>query len=214
MAPSSDKEMNMNTTPKHTVSRVLLVSPPQNEMIRRNFSRIFIAPVGEGAIDSILFQGYRPIEGFAEVAARAIQMAALHDATGSLALKPQVNPAFTGGFLQQHLVSTGWLENKDNTVYDVWVEVLIENENLAEVDMKTYNGVPIDGFSENPLIVAVDVAELAPKNILDTGLDEEQVEEPIIELPINQGPTAPNLVRKAPRRMAMATMSRPVGRGG
>lgn len=161
----------------YSVGRILLCSPPQNEMIRRNYSRIFIAPVGEGTIDSILFQGYRPIEGFADVAARAIQMASLHDASGSLELKPQVNPSVTGGFLQQFLASKGWLEDDQATVYDVWVEVLIENEDLPDVEMTTFNGKPIEGYSENPLVIAVDVAELSPKYDLNQDDDQNHVEE-------------------------------------
>jgi hypothetical protein len=162
----------------YTVGRVLLVSPPQNEMLRRNYSRVFIAPIGEGTIDSILFQGYRPIEGFTDVCARAIKMAGLKDASGNFTLRPQINPAVTGGFLQQHLISTGWLEDQNNTVYDIWVEVLIENEELPSVDMRTFNGQPVDGFAENPLIIAVDVEELAPKfSLIDVGLHDEQLDE-------------------------------------
>jgi hypothetical protein len=172
MAPTQDKEMMMRNfnNANYTVGRVLLVSPPQNEMLRRNYSRVFIAPIGEGTIDSIIFQGHRPIEGFTDVCARAIKMAGLKDASGNFGLRPQINPAVTGGFLQQHLISTGWLEDQNNTVYDIWVEVLIENEDLPSVDMKTFNGQPVDGFEENPLIIAVDVEELAPKfSLIDDG---------------------------------------------
>jgi hypothetical protein len=98
------------------VSRIMMVSPLQNEMLRRNRSRIFITTAGESVIDSVLFQGYRPIEEFIPAAIRAIEMAGLHDPTGDIVLQPAFEHNATAGFMQQHLVSRGWLENDNNEV--------------------------------------------------------------------------------------------------
>lgn len=155
--------MRNPTNGQYSIGRILLVSPEQNEMVRRNYSRIFIAPTGEGVIDSILFQSFRPVESFMGVAARAIQMAGLHSSDGELSLKALSNPHVTGGFLQEHLITTsGWLENEDNVLYDMWIEVLPENEKLpGNLDITTYNAETIDGFeNENPLVIAVDVENL------------------------------------------------------
>lgn len=146
-----------------TVARVLMVSPHQNEMLRRNRSKIFIAPAGETAIDTILAQGVRPIGDYIEAATRAIISAGLHDPTGEIDLRPAFNHNATAGFNQQHLVSTGWLQNSDREVYDLVIELELGVEDeLPTINMKSFNGNPIEGFNDNPLCIALDIQDLYP----------------------------------------------------
>jgi hypothetical protein len=146
-----------------TVSRIAMISPLQNEMLRRNRSRIFITVAGESPIDSVLFSGQRPIEEFIPAAARAIYMAGLKDIAGETVLTAAFEHTPAAGFMQQHLVSRGWLEDKDNNVVDLIVELdpLPFGENIA---MKTSDAVnQIDGSNENPLVIFCGIEDLYPQ---------------------------------------------------
>jgi hypothetical protein len=165
-----------------TVSRIAMISPLQNEMLRRNRSRIFITVAGESPIDSVLFSGQRPIEEFIPAAARAIYMAGLKDIAGETVLTAAFEHTPAAGFMQQHLVSRGWLEDKDNNVVDLIVELdpLPFGENIA---MKTSDAVnQIDGSNENPLVIFCGIEDLYPQlDEVETGNEVEtaQVEEPV-----------------------------------
>lgn len=159
-----------------TVSRILMVSPEQNEMVRRNRSRIYITNARESVIDSVLFQGYRPIDDFVPSALRAITMAGLTDISGDLTLTAAFEHGASAGFMQQHLVSRGWLQDGDKNVVDLILEVELQTEMLPDINMKTFDApYTIDGSNENPLVIFCGIEDLYPQ-LDDDNIDQGQQE--------------------------------------
>lgn len=167
---------NTNPAGNFTVSRILRISPEQNEMTRRNYSRIFIMPVGEGFIDSVLFQGYRPVEGYMDVAKRAVALSGLADISGVNEMRPVHMPR-GDGFLQSHIATIGWLEAGDKTVYDLVVEVVPEGEELPDLNFPTSNANMVDNCLDNPVIISVETADLAQKFSPVSGFDGQTADE-------------------------------------
>lgn len=150
-----------------SVSRITMISPLQNEMLRRNRSKIFITVAGESMIDSVLFQGYRPMEGFIPAAARAIALAGLKDISGDLQLQPAYDHNPSAGFGLQHLVSKGWLEDKDSNVVDLIIELQLVNDQLPNINMKTFDAPGQVDSNENPLCIFCGIEDLYPQSYDD-----------------------------------------------
>ncbi len=173
----------------HSVARILMISPLQNELLRRNKSRIFIAPTGEGVIDSVLFGGYRPIENFIDIATAAIAMAGLHDAAGDILLKPAFEHGANSIF-QQHLLSTGWLQNDQSEVVDLIIEVNMAAEDLPDINMKSFNGDQVEGYDDNPLCIFCDIQDLYPQGV--GNVDQYQGEDEVVQKTATQTETENN----------------------
>lgn len=174
-----------------SVSRILRVSPEQNEMSRRNYSRIFIVPTGEGFIDSVLFQKHRPLEGYMDVAERAIALAGLKDISGVNGLRA-IHSSVGAGFLQGHIATVGWLEADDTTIYDLIVEVIPEGEQLPEIDFPTSNASMVEDYLDNPVIISAEKKDLAHIWSLSGDLDIGSARSPEAETQDEQANASEN----------------------
>lgn len=147
---------------RYTVSRVLALSPEQNELMRRNFSRIFILPMGEGALDSILFQGSRSIENFIGPAARAVSEAGLKTSI-DLQLRGAFDAKLPAGY-QSFIKTNGWVQDEKGEVYDLYIELDLQGEEGELPNMETYDAQSIEGMEfENPLCIKVGIEDLSPQ---------------------------------------------------
>jgi hypothetical protein len=151
----------MNTEAR--ISRILLVSPEDNETIRRNRSRVFVWPKGEAAIDAMIFQSQRPIDSYRELAIRAIMMSGLKiQNQDHVELDIVEVPTTTG--MQQHFSTRGWCRNDEGEVFDIIIEAALLNEELPSVSVSTIDPI-MDGIEsgENPLIIEAQVSNLKPR---------------------------------------------------
>lgn len=137
-----------------TIARVLLVSPEQSELFRRNRSRVFITFEGESLIDAVIHQMTTPIENFAETAARAIAAAGLNEDYGDM--KPMYGPA-AGSSSLVHLVTETWLKNEANDVFDVLITLDPVKADRSMPPVTMLNALPIfdSPAGENPMIMTI-----------------------------------------------------------
>ena len=190
---------------RHNVSRILLISPEQNELVRRNKSRIFVWPAGESIIDSIMFQPQRPISTFIDDAIRAMDMAGLHDmgyVDGDRLTIGDGNTLQVGA--PKHLTSHGWL-TIDNKVYDLIVEVDVSGERLKEPNVMTVNATPAeDNPFENPLVIIASVDDFR-----QNGEDIEYKSAPIVDFQ-----SRPAMAARRPKDTDESPEGRMTGRPG
>jgi hypothetical protein len=149
---------------RRQVTRVLAVSPEQSELIRRNYSRIFVAPAGESMIDAVLFQGQRPVENFMEEIARAIAHVGMKVEGGDIQIRHSFDSKVMMGFFSQLAVTNEWLEDEKGNVYDLIVECAMVGERLTDPEgIESFDGNPIDEADfENPLCFKIGVENLDP----------------------------------------------------
>jgi hypothetical protein len=142
------------------IARVLRVSPEQAELFRRNKSRIFIGVEGESLMDTILQQPSRPVEEYADVAHRAIELAGLDDEYGDLRAVYGTGIGASGSC---HLVTTaGWLKDEDGNVFDLFISLDPEMEAIGTPPVSIIEAVSIENGlpGETPLILSADVGDL------------------------------------------------------
>jgi hypothetical protein len=191
------RNVNDATSISHTITRVLLISPEQNELLRRNRSRIFIYPHGESLIDALIFQSCRRLEDFIPDVQRAIEMAQLEDASNASQLMVIDSPNITGGMMQKHIVSNGWLKI-DHTVYDMVLEVAINGEVLPSPDITTMSiDESSDNAHENPLIILTGVESFAEGYY---GRDGDEPDNVVELTPRAQADTPSEQQEDAPKR--------------
>jgi hypothetical protein len=173
---------------QYGVNRIVQLSPEQIELSRRSGSRIFIATMGEGMVDTILLQGQRPMENYMDAAARAISLARLQPFRAeSISLKPGFNPTVAAGMFQQFLSSNCWLQDENGEAYDLIIELEPHGlENLQSIPFETLNSEPVEGYEDNPIIFKIGVEELGPE--LDTNEAARQIDDMQPQLQTNTQP--------------------------
>lgn len=183
------------------ISRILLVSPEENETIRRNRSRIFVWPKGETAIDAMIFQSHRPIDQFSELAGRAILMAGL-TIHGQQSLELDIVDTMTTTGMHQHFTTRGWCVNDEGKIFDIIIEANFSDIDLPTVDVNTIDPV-LDGIDtgENPLIIEADVSNLHPRYEEDSDVVADETNVVEMKQPSNSETTNEKPeIKKAARR--------------
>lgn len=158
------------------INRVLRVSPEQNELYRRNKSRIFIGVEGESLIDTILQQPQRPIEEYIDVAHRAIAQAGLDNSYGELR---GMYGSQIGIFGATHLVTQNWLKDEDNNVYDLFISVDPDFEITGEPPVQILPTQSLENGleGENPLVLSVDISDLIGPPMYDDANENSQMDD-------------------------------------
>lgn len=157
------------------ITRILLVAPQKNELLKRNKSRVTLWPRNEALIDAYIFQSCRSLEHYKGVVDRAIKMTGLNMASPNDAMTI-VNTPSTNNVMDSYSPS-GWLVDDENNVYDMIVEVSFVDEELPDINIKTYNAVNVDKESiENPVIICTGVDDILQKSLV-----EEVEKEPVLK---------------------------------
>jgi hypothetical protein len=167
---------NASIEQQGTVSRVLALSPDQAELVRRNYSRIFIVPGKEGVIDAILFQGSRPLESFIPHIARAIASAGLKTTGADLVINKHFDPKVALGLGQDHFVTNSWLVDEGGEAYDLFVELDAVWDTEAP-EMISYDGDRLEGMAFAPLCFKLGIEDLSPSwdGLIGTNLGDDIV---------------------------------------
>lgn len=162
-----------NVRDDFTVSRILSVSPEQDELIRRNHSRIFIVPARDNIINSILYSRARSNDDYTRAIGRAITEAGLKTSVGDLQLRTVFDSKFGSGVFMQHFAANGWLVDDKREAFDLFIELEAFTHQTDLPEMETYDPVIIEGHEEeNPLCIKLDVENLFPS--FDNNEDEDR----------------------------------------